>query len=101
MAFGSLVHHLILEPESFEQYYFVADKPKRNTKGKAAYHRLDQERGQRKWVTQEEFLQAQEMRYNLAKNKLVQVILTGVQAQQTVFWRDSQSMFYARPKRII
>lgn len=21
MAFGSLVHHLILEPESFEQYY--------------------------------------------------------------------------------
>ena len=26
MVFGSLVHHLILEPESFEQYYFVADK---------------------------------------------------------------------------
>jgi len=24
MAFGSLVHHLILEPETFDQYYFVA-----------------------------------------------------------------------------
>ena len=56
MAFGSMVHHLILEPESFEQHYFVADKPKKNTKeGKAAYNRLDQERGQREWGTRDEF----------------------------------------------
>ena len=42
MAFGSLVHYLILEPKNFEQYYFVADQPKKNTRdGKAAYHRLD------------------------------------------------------------
>jgi len=63
----------------------VADKPKKNTKeGKAAYHRLDQEKGQRVWVTQEEFLQAQEMRFNLSKNELVQALLTGGQAEQSV-----------------
>lgn len=90
MAFGSLVHHLILEPEMFDQHYFVADKPKKNTKeGKAAYSRLDAERGQKTWVTQDDFLQAQDMRHNINQNDFIQAILTGGKSEQAVFWRDS------------
>ena len=99
MAFGSLAHHLILEPETFDQHYFVADKPKRNTNaGKAAYERLDQERGNRAWVTQAEFLEAEEMRYNVSKNDLAQAILTGGKAEQAVFWRDAETDVLCKAK---
>ena len=66
MQFGSLVHQLVLEPEQFEQNYFVAEKPKRNTKeGKAMYARLDQERGKREWISLDDFLKAQEIKNTL------------------------------------
>ena len=99
MKFGSLVHQLVLEPESFEQNYFVADKPKRNTKeGKAMYARLDQERGKREWISLDDFLKAEDIRHNLKQSGLVQSLLSGGKAEQSVFWGDSETDILCRAK---
>ena len=52
----------MLEPQKFEQNYFVAEKPKKTTKeGKAMYAKLDAERGRRIWVTTDDFLKAEDI----------------------------------------
>ena len=99
MAFGSMVHHLVLEPGTFDKYYFVSEKPKKNTKeGKAAYARLDQERGSRVWITPEDFLKAEDMRHNLKQSDLVRSLLSGGKAEQSVFWGDSETDILCRAK---
>ena len=99
MQFGSLVHQLVLEPQKFEQNYFVAEKPKKTTKeGKAMYAKLDAERGRRIWVTTDDFLKAEDMRHNLSQNDLVKVLLQGGRAEQAVFWVDNDTGILCKAK---
>ena len=87
MKFGTMFHSLVLEHENFDNEYVVADIPKRNTKqGKADYQELVETVGARQLVSTDDFLQAQEMRHNLAKNDLVRTLLSGGVAEQSVFW---------------
>ena len=99
MQFGSLVHQLVLEPETFDQHYFVAEKPKRNTKeGKAMYARLDQERGHREWIALDDFLKAEDIRNTLKQSELVRSLVQGGKAEQSVFWGDSETDILCRAK---
>jgi hypothetical protein len=92
MLFGSMFHSLVLEPDSFDNVYFVADKPKRNTKaGKEAYSQMEKVKGARTWISTDDFLQAQDMRHNLMKNDLVKVLLSGGRSEQSAFWTDKDS----------
>ncbi|WP_440617801.1 PD-(D/E)XK nuclease-like domain-containing protein [Cysteiniphilum sp. 6C5] len=92
MKFGTLFHSLVLEPKTFDDEYVVADIPKRNTKqGKADYQELIETVGARQLVSTDDFLQAQEMRHNLAKNELVRTLLSGGIAEKSVFWVDEAS----------
>ncbi len=92
MKFGTLFHSLVLEPKTFDDEYVVADIPKRNTKqGKADYQELIETVGARQLVSTDDFLQAQTMRHNLAKNELVRTLLNKGVAEQSVFWIDEAS----------
>jgi hypothetical protein len=90
MAFGSLFHSLVLEPETFADNYFIADKPKRNSKaGKEAYSELLKECGTRTWITKDEYLKAEDMKYPLYQNQLAKSLLSGGSAEQATLWQDT------------
>ncbi len=100
MTFGSMFHALVLEPESFTSRYFVADKPKRNTKvGKAEYVRLDRDRGNREWVLPSDYDKAKAMKAAIEQNALITHLLSGGKAEQSLFWADQATgvMCKARP----
>jgi exodeoxyribonuclease VIII len=89
MELGSMVHKLILEPIYFDNEYMVAEIPKRTTKaGKAEYAELLEQANGRKLVALDDFLNAQEMRHNLAKNPVVGSLLSSGAAEQATFWQD-------------
>jgi exodeoxyribonuclease VIII len=89
MALGSMIHHLILEPETFDKHYMIAEIPKRTTKaGKAEYAELLEQANGRKLVAVDDFLNAQQMRHNLAKNPVVGSLLSSGAAEQATFWQD-------------
>jgi hypothetical protein len=92
MKFGTMFHSLVLEPKTFDNLYYVADIPKRNTKqGKADYNELIAQVGEKELISTDDFCQAQEMRHNLAKNELVRALLSNGFAEQSVFWVDEQT----------
>ena len=92
MELGSMIHHLILEPNTFDDYYMVAEIPKRTTKaGKAEYQELLEQANGRKLVALDDFLKAQEMRHNLEKNPVVRALLSGGSAEQATFWLDEDT----------
>jgi exodeoxyribonuclease VIII len=92
MALGSMIHHLILEPETFDAHYMVAEIPKRTTKaGKAEYQELLEQANGRKLVALDNFLNAQEMRHNLGKNPVVCSLLSSGAAEQATFWQDEHT----------
>ena len=89
MKFGTMFHSLVLEPQLFDKEYLVADIPKRNTKqGKLDHQELIEKLNDRVLVNTDDFLKAQDMSYNLQKNNFVQTLLSGGQAEQSVFWTD-------------
>jgi len=89
MKFGTMFHSLVLEPKLFDKEYLVADVPKRNTKqGKLDYQELIEKLNYRVLVNTDDFLKAQDMSFNLEKNNFVQTLLSGGQAEQSVFWTD-------------
>ena len=99
MAYGSMVHHLILEPNTFDDNYLVAEIPKRvSKKGKEEYKELEQEANGRKLLALDDFLKAQEMRHNLGKNPLIRSLLSGGAAEQATFWQDELTGVECRAK---
>lgn len=92
MNFGTLFHSLVLEPEKFDDHYFIAEKPNRTTKaGKEKYNQLLEECGDRIWTSTDDFLRAEDMRDNLMKNDVVKHILADGKAEQSTFWVDEHS----------
>lgn len=99
MAFGSMVHALILEADSFESRYFVADKPKRNTKeGKTKYEQLEKECAGRIWIGVDEYLKACDMTHNLNQSQTAKLLLSGGKAEVATFWQDDTTGTDCRAK---
>lgn len=92
LIFGSLLHTMLLEPALLDEEYFIMDKPKRNSMiGKLAYAELDEERGQRHWITPEEYSQASTMIASLMSNKMVQKMLGRSEVEQSLFFKDKET----------
>ena len=100
MEFGTMFHTMVLEPDTMQDRYFVADKPKRNTKmGKEEYEHLNQIRGDRTWLSIADFKKAEAMRAAIDQNTVVKHLLSGGKAEQSVFWADqvTGTLCKARP----
>ena len=99
MVFGSLVHALVLEPSTFEARYFIADKPKRNTKdGKAKYAELLQECATRTWVSRDDYLKASDMTCSLLASNTANLLLKGGSSEVAIFWQDRATGIECRAK---
>lgn len=99
MALGSMVHHLILEPSTFEDHYLVAEIPKRVTKaGKEAYAELEQQAQGRVLVDMEAYNNAKAMQENLYKNEFIKMLLSDGKAEQTTLWHDESNQTLCKAK---
>lgn len=92
MLFGSVVHKLVLEPETFAAEYAVAPKCDRRTKeGKQAWKEFTDSIADETVITEELHKEAQNVANAVLANPIVKKILTGGQAEQSFFWTDEET----------
>lgn len=70
MFFGTLMHSFILEPDTFEEKYFVSENFKLNTNiGKAQYEKALQEANGRKIIQKDLYLKGIKIKTTVLKNR--------------------------------
>lgn len=91
MAFGSAVHKLILEPDTFnDEYYIMCDFDRRTKAGKEAYTDALFKAEGRKILDIADFEKAGAMKLALSQHPGVSELLNGVKEQPLV-WEDSET----------
>ena len=96
MFLGTLVHALVLEPDTFESRYFVGHPPdvnRRTDAGKTEYAAWLQSHLGRQWVLPEVFASATQMAHNvLAHPMLREIFNTRIGWPEcSIFWQDLQT----------
>lgn len=92
MLFGSVVHKLVLEPESFAAEYAVAPKFDRRTKaGKQAWQDFSDSIGNETVISEELYTEAQAVAGAVLANPIANKLLAGGQAEQSFFWTDAET----------
>lgn len=90
LALGSIFHALVLEPDTIERDYLIADKPDRRTKaGKEAYAdiMLQCSGNGRTWVTPDEFNHASKMAAAVLDHELAsRIVCRDGDAELTITW---------------
>lgn len=90
---GSLIHTMILEPDLFNERYYVMPKVNKATKaGKEAYANAVEKANGRTIINLEEFEVADAMRNSVHDNNvLAKSIITNAQIEHSVFWTDAKT----------
>ena len=92
MLFGSVVHKLILEPETFAAEYIAAPKCDRRTKeGKARWQEFVDNITTETVISEEMLAEATAVAEAVRKNPVADKLLKGGQAEQSYFWTDSET----------
>ena len=87
MAFGSLVHSLVLEPDTVDALYIAAPKfDKRTTAGKAAAEKFDATAGGRTVVDMDLFQKAQRVGDSVRSHHRYSELLKGAKIEASMFW---------------
>ena len=88
LLFGTMVHKLVLEPDTFDEEFIVAPEVDRRTKeGKAAWAQFEEDAAGRQIVKLADFQKAYEMVVALQAVPMVQTLLAG-QHEVPLFWTD-------------
>ena len=88
LLFGTMVHKLVLEPDTFDEEFIVAPEVDRRTKeGKAAWSQFEEDAAGRQIVKQADFDKAVAMRDALYALPLCQTLFAG-EHEVPVFWTD-------------
>lgn len=88
LLFGTMVHKLVLEPDTFDEEFIVAPEVDRRTKeGKAAWSQFEEDAAGRQIVKQADFQKAQEMVVALQAVPMIQTLLAG-RHEVPLFWTD-------------
>ena len=90
LVFGSMVHKLILEPETFGDEYVLAPVVDRRTKeGKAAWQDFLDRAGEKTVITMEDYAKACEMAEAVEKHRIANGLINGAQRhEEAFFWTD-------------
>lgn len=100
MAFGSLLHTMILEPELLHSEYFhdgsLSCIDKRTKAGKEQYAAFLEACEGRKIVSISDWKKAEAMRDSVMSHRIASRLLTGGKAEQTVFFNDDGCKCKAR-----
>ena len=91
LLFGTMVHKLVLEPDTFDEEFIVAPEVDRRTKeGKAAWSQFEEDAAGRQIVKQADFDKAVAMRDALYALPLCQTLFAG-DHEVPVFWIDQMT----------
>lgn len=90
---GSLIHTMILEPDLFNERYYVMPKVNKATKaGKEAYANAVEKANGRAIINLEEFEMADAMRKSVHDNNvLAKSIITNAKIEHSIFWTDAKT----------
>ena len=92
MLFGSVVHKLVLEPETFAAEYIAAPKCDRRTKeGKAHWQEFIDNITTETVISEEMLTEATAVAEAVRKNPVADKLLKSGQAEQSYFWTDSET----------
>lgn len=98
MLFGSVVHKLVLEPETFAAEYVVAPNCDCRTKdGKARWQEFADSITDETVITEEMFSEATEIVKAVHNNPIVCKLLGGGKAEQSYFWEENGVECKCRP----
>lgn len=92
MLFGSVVHKLVLEPETFAAEYAVAPKCDRRTKeGKQVWQAFADSISDETVISEELYAEAQNVANAVLNNPIAKKLLADGQAEQSFFWTDAET----------
>ncbi len=97
---GNVTHTLLLEPQKFDDEYFMLPKINRTTKqGKLDYAEAMLKSEGKTLVKPEQFQLAMAMNDSIMESPTARDILSGAQYEKTIFWRDEETgiLCKARP----
>jgi exodeoxyribonuclease VIII len=100
LEFGNAVHTYILEPQKFNEEYFVIEKIARNTiKGKNLYKEKLEEAQGRTLINSEAFETIEKMSESLHAHPDAKVLLQDIQVEKSIYWNDPDTnlLCKARP----
>jgi len=94
LEFGKMFHHLVLERDTFDQFY-VTDEPLkllnlRTKDGKQAKADFQAENEGKVIITEEDFRVAEEMYSVIYSNRVASALLSQGRPEMTVRWKDGQ-----------
>lgn len=91
LIFGQAFHKLVLEPESFnEEFAVIPVCDRRTTQGKELFLEFLETSENKILITQDEYIQATEMRDSILNNPLAVKLLNG-EREKPFFWTDEMT----------
>lgn len=103
LLFGSAVHKLILEPNTFNKEYAVfADYDKRTKNGKEMYKKFLDRLNGRKEITESDLMVMQTMRDVVMSHPKARMLLTGGKTETSYYWIDPRTgtLCKCRPDKV-
>lgn len=94
-AFGTAVHCAILEPDAFEQRYYLGSEARRGSK---EWQRLEEQAAGRLILKPAEWDQLQAMRDSVHAHPSARELLRQGQAEVSVFWQDEETTLLCRAR---
>lgn len=92
MLFGSVVHKLVLEPETFSTEYAILPKADRRTReGKELYREFTEALADEAVISEELYTEAFKVAEAVRNNPIARKLLQGGKAEQSYFWVDSDT----------
>ena len=89
LVFGKLAHCLLLEPEAFQERYFIADFGTSRKNKRYAF--LCSENPGKELITQEEYDRATKMLANLRNHPEAARIVEGAVCETPILWKDKET----------
>lgn len=95
MTLGSAFHKLVLEPRSFKKEFAVYEGKQRRGK---AFEEFQMEHYGKEFLLPHHWDEIRKMRDAVMLNKEANQLLSGGEAEQSVFWRDSETSVLCRAR---
>lgn len=92
MVLGNAMHTFILEPETFNDRFYVWQKQNRTTKeGKESWQIAQLDAGTRQIINSEDFEKIQMMSLSLHSNDLARKLVVEGHYEQSIYWTDEET----------
>lgn len=96
---GQALHTLVLEPDFFNDRFYVAKEMDRRTKvGKEAYQAMMIEAGSKLLLTKEQYEQVSQMALNVREHPMFKKAFKAGSIEHSLLWKDEETKAYLRSR---